>query len=130
MRTLTPLATLLIAFSVVSCSAGPDSNPDAHTIAGDITAAQFAELTAKHPGIILDVRTPAEYEKGNIGNSANINFYDRDFVTQVERFEKSTPIYVYCQVGGRSAKAMKQLNASGFEEVYNLLGGYREWSKK
>jgi len=35
---------------------------------------------------------------------------------------------VHCKVGGRSAKAVQQLQASGFRKVWNLAGGINRWS--
>ena len=42
--------------------------------------------------------------------------------------DKKKPVYVYCAVGGRSAKASKVLQESGFKTVYNLLGGFNGWT--
>ena len=77
---------------------------------------------------LVDVRTPEEYAEGYINEAENINFFDADFVAQCEKFDKNSPIFIYCQSGGRSAKASAKLEAAGFTKVYDV-GGYRDWKK-
>ena len=88
------------------------------------------ELSLKQEEIILiDVRTPQEFEQGHLENSVNINIADRSFKEEVGKLDRSEPVYVYCKVGGRSAKAASILREMGFEEVYDLEGGIRNWGK-
>jgi rhodanese-related sulfurtransferase len=77
---------------------------------------------------LVDVRTPDEYAEGYINDAENINFFDADFVSQCEKYDKNLPIFIYCQSGGRSAKASAKLEAAGFTKVYDV-GGYRDWKK-
>jgi rhodanese-related sulfurtransferase len=77
---------------------------------------------------LLDVRTPKEYKEGHIEGAELINFFDKDFVQQVEAdFDKSKPLMLYCRSGNRSAKATAKLKAAGFKEIYDLQGGYNTW---
>lgn len=75
-------------------------------------------------GILLDVRTPEEYQEGHLDNAVNINWFDTDFAKQTLSLNKEKPIYVYCKLGGRSAKASKVLDSLGFKNVVDLTGGY------
>ena len=77
--------------------------------------------------VLIDVRTPQEYQQGHIENSMNINIAGDSFKEEVQKLDRSQPIYVYCKVGGRSAKAASMLKEMGFEEVYDLEGGIRNW---
>ena len=86
---------------------------------------KFASIGAPQ---LLDVRTPEEFNAGHIEGAELINFYADDFVQQVEaKFDKSKPLFLYCRSGGRSAKATAKLKARGFEEIYDLRGGYLTW---
>lgn len=78
--------------------------------------------------IIVDVRTPEEYQSGHLVNATLINYYDSDFKEQISKLDKSKPVYVYCKAGVRSASAAKILKESGFKEVYDLQGGFDAWS--
>lgn len=71
--------------------------------------------------VLLDVRTPFEYGSGHIPSSRNIPL-DRittciDVIT-----DKSTPLFVYCQSGGRSARAASALIKMGYSNVTNIGG--------
>ena len=76
--------------------------------------------------ILIDVRTPEEYQEGHLENAININWYDADFQNQAEELDKKKTLYVYCKKGGRSAKAAHLLDSLGYE-VVDLLGGYDEY---
>jgi len=99
----------------------------ASTIHEDVEVNRFAELVSKEDGQILDVRTPEEWEEGIIKGATKMNFFDKDFNSQLEKLDKTKPVYVYCKSGGRSGKAAKQLEKMGFTSVYNLLGGMIAW---
>lgn len=67
--------------------------------------------------VILDVRTPAEYERGHIDGSINISLG-----TLRERYREldTTQTYITCCSHGlRSVKAQSLLNERGFRNVYN-----------
>ncbi|WP_158974327.1 rhodanese-like domain-containing protein [Cellulophaga sp. L1A9] len=73
---------------------------------------------------LLDVRTPEEFNAGHLDEALNINWFDADFQQQIEQHVvKDKTIYVYCKMGGRSAKAADKLSALGYT-VVNLEGGY------
>lgn len=78
---------------------------------------------------LVDIRTPKEYKDGHLVTALNINFYDKDFKTQMAQLKKEESIYVYCAAGGRSGKASKKLKEMGFKTVYDLDGGYNKWNK-
>ncbi len=83
-----------------------------------------AAIAASKEAQVIDVRMAMEYNQGHFDQAVNISFYDKDFATQMERFDKSKPIYLYCRSGIRSGKAAKLLAKRGFEEIYDLKGGY------
>jgi len=93
----------------------------------DVNVEKFAALIEKGEGQVLDVRTPEEWQSGVIKGAIKINFYDSNFKEQIGKLDKKRPVFVYCKAGGRSAGAAKQLQESGFNEVYNLLGGITAW---
>lgn len=77
---------------------------------------------------LLDVRTPEEYNTEHIDNAANVNWNGDDFAAKANKYDKSKPVFVYCKVGGRSAKAADKLAEMGFKEIYNLDGGIMKWN--
>lgn len=70
--------------------------------------------------MLIDVRTPEEYQQGHLAGSVNIPLPDIRSV----RANKNAPIKVYCKSGKRSAQAKGILEAMGYTNVTNL-GGLR-----
>ncbi|WP_340202835.1 rhodanese-like domain-containing protein [Ascidiimonas sp. W6] len=88
-------------------------------------ASQFKEDTNPY---LLDVRTPEEFEDGYIPGAKNIDIYlGQEFVEQVEKLDKDKNYYVYCRSGKRSGQACSIMNQLGFENTFNLSGGFMEW---
>jgi rhodanese-related sulfurtransferase len=94
----------------------------------DLNAKQFYEMMQKEKDvIILDVRTPQEYQEGHINNTINIPV--QILGQQLDKLNnfKDKKILVYCRSGHRSAIASQTLDRAGFKNVYNLKGGLFEW---
>jgi phage shock protein E len=79
--------------------------------------------------VFLDVRTPEEIKAGTIDGSIKIDWSTSDFKEQISKLDKSKKYIVYCAVGGRSAKAQSVMKAEGFNQVYNMTGGYNEYKQ-
>jgi len=74
---------------------------------------------------LLDIRTKMEYDNGNIDGFINIPV--DELRQNLNKLDKSKPVYVTCQVGLRGHIACRILSQNGFE-CYNLSGGYRLYS--
>ncbi|WP_435261297.1 rhodanese-like domain-containing protein [Tenacibaculum sp. nBUS_03] len=78
---------------------------------------------------LVDVRTPAEWEKGIIKNAIKIDVTSSNFQNKaLKELDKTKPVYLYCRSGGRSLIAAETLLEKGFE-VYNIEGGYMQWQQ-
>ncbi|NNE77709.1 MAG: rhodanese-like domain-containing protein [Pricia sp.] len=52
---------------------------------------------------LIDVRTPEEFSAGHIDGAVNINYLSSEsFTENINKLDKTKPVYVYCQMGGRS----------------------------
>lgn len=72
----------------------------------------------KNGAVIIDVRTPHEYDNGRIPRSINIPV-DR-IAASVERIRSmKKPVIVCCNSGTRSGQAKDILKSAGIQEVYN-----------
>ena len=93
-----------------------------------LDVAQFQKKLAEVPNPqLIDVRTPEEYTGGTIGDAVNMNFHSDDFEQNLNSLDKSKPVFVFCQAGGRSLKSAKMMQELGFQEVYELEVGYSGW---
>jgi len=79
---------------------------------------------------LLDVRTPGEYQDGNINSSKLIDFNFPDFKDKLLDLDKNKTYIVYCRVGRRSGIAVKLMKELGFKEAHNVTGGISEWKAK
>ena len=69
-----------------------------------------------------------EVEEGYIPNATNIDIYlGQEFVAELEKLDKTKNYYVYCRSGQRSGQACAIMNKLGFENAYNLVGGFMNW---
>lgn len=76
---------------------------------------------------LVDVRTAKEYDTKHIDKSVNIDWNQKEnFAAETAKLNKKKPVYIYCQSGGRSVKAAKQLAEQGFE-VFEIEGGVLKW---
>ena len=88
----------------------------------------ISQFQSDENAVILDVRTPEEFETSRIPNSKNIDFYNpQNFMLEIEKLDRDNSYYVYCRTGVRSANSCQLMNELGFDKVYNLLGGIVEW---
>ena len=79
--------------------------------------------------LILDVRTPEEFEVSRIPNSVNIDFYNPEiFMQEIGKLDKDKSYYIYCRTGVRSANSCQLMKELGFAITYNLIGGIADWS--
>ena len=125
------LFLLLLAITALTSCQSQNQGGTAEDEAVLPVEAYQEKLAANEEVQLLDVRTPKEYEAGHIGGAVNINYFDEDFLSQVEqRFDKGKPVMLYCRSGNRSAKATAAMKEAGFEKIYDLQGGFNQWPKK
>jgi hydroxyacylglutathione hydrolase len=91
-----------------------------------ITAGSLAEqLDRQTPPLVVDVRTPAEWEQQRIDDSLNLPL--SRLAEQLGGLPVKRPIVVYCSSGYRSAIAASVLRRAGVTDVFDLVGGLGAW---
>lgn len=90
--------------------------------------ADFKKAIAQEDVQIIDVRTQEEFDLGSINDALNIDYFKQDlFNEEVQKLDKSKPVYIFCRSGNRSQKSAVILEQLGFEKIYELKGGYTSW---
>ena len=86
--------------------------------------------------LLIDIREPAEYERGHIPGAVLIprGLLEFDLVQLLERSPggsapEDADIILYCGTGGRSALAAKSLDDMGFNNVKSMDGGIVAWAE-
>ncbi len=83
---------------------------------------------ATKDAILLDVRTAEEYADGHIEGSRNLPLQNIGQAAAVIA-DQSTPLFVHCRSGGRSAAATAELKRIGYTNV-NDIGGIMSYNGK
>ena len=89
----------------------------------------FSQASKDENGIILDVRTPEEFNFNSVTDAINLNYLSHQLADDLEQLEKDKTYYVYCQTGRRSLRVCVLLKNSGFS-VINLDAGLASKDKK
>ncbi len=107
----------------ISCLASePDlvrtsSRLDARSVAG--------RLEDTDDLVVLDVRNPGEIASGALPRWLNIPL--PRLLGRLDEIDPGRPVIVYCAGGYRSIAAASLLEASGFADVSDLIGGFSAW---
>ncbi|MBK5273226.1 MAG: ThiF family adenylyltransferase, partial [Bacteroidia bacterium] len=88
----------------------------------EITAEELYDLQVTGEKFqLIDVREPNEYDIVNIGGEL---IPLATVTANADKIARDIKVVVYCKVGGRSAKAIRELEEKfGFNNLYNLKGG-------
>ena len=121
---------ILLMAALTGCSSSEKARSDAGvpnepSAVKEVSPEDAATAVAKAYSQFIDVRTPEEYASGHAARSVNIPL--DTLGTNLDRLEKSEPVYVICETGGRSAQAAKLLKDAGFPNVLNVRGGTVAW---
>jgi hydroxyacylglutathione hydrolase len=74
---------------------------------------------------MVDIRSRAEWDEGHIPGARHIML--GYLAERLEEIPVDKPVIVQCRIGRRSAIGASLLQAKGFEDVTNLMGGIRDW---
>lgn len=72
--------------------------------------------------MVIDVRTPAEYQDGHLDIANNIPYESVAHKLVKEGVSTDTKIYLYCRSGRRATFAKGFLEQEGYTNVVNLGG--------
>lgn len=79
--------------------------------------------------VILDVRTEEEVSEGYIPKAINLDIHKgQEFIDELNKLDTDKNYYVYCRSGARSGQACSIMNQLGFENAFNLEGGFSKWT--
>lgn len=77
-------------------------------------------------GMLVDVRTEKEFNRKTIPGAINIPV--DELRKRFNELPRNKTIYIFCEIGLRGYLAQRILRQSGYNEVYNLSGGFALWN--
>lgn len=112
------LALILIAGGIVFAkpkgSTEPINNPQQPKLDMALINSNIAQGS-----VLVDVRTPEEYQAGHIKGAVNNPLGDIQS-GKMPSVDKEKTVYVYCRSGSRSAVAKSLLDSAGYKKVVDL----------
>ncbi len=115
------VAAFCLMMLLAGCSGGA---AEGYTqVSGEEAAQMMEEHTDE---VVLDVRTPEEYDEAHIPNAINVPNEEIGDAAIAELPDKEQLILVYCRSGNRSKQAAQKLAAQGYTNIVEF-GGINDW---
>lgn len=83
--------------------------------------AEPEQVAVEDYAMIIDVRTPEEFNDGHLEGAERIGVADSDFIQRIDQLDKSEDYYIYCRSGNRAGQAINAMRDLGF--TGELLNG-------
>jgi len=91
----------------------------------NLSTEEAKKLVDDSEAVVLDVRTPEEFEEGHIPKATLIPLQELE--SRLGELDKDETYLVVCRSGNRSAQASELLVQEGFKKVYNMTRGMNTW---
>ena len=95
-----------------------------------LTSTEAKGLIAKHRSdpawVILDVRTPEEFQEEHLPSAVNLDFRDPGFKERLKSLNKEKKYLVHCHSGGKFSRAAAIMDELRFRHVYRVQGNLWE----
>lgn len=95
------------------------------TVPGEVSVRDAHDAVQRGLGVLLDVREPWEHEQRRIPGAMFIPM--GEVIGRAGEIPTDQDVYVYCKVGGRSARVVEYLRRQGNARAVNVSGGIDAW---
>lgn len=123
------IALISLPLSYANGADSKSAPPATQPTVKKITLEEFQKMRKDKDTVVLDVRTPREFEAGHVPGAVNIPWQSPDFDKQVEKLDKSKIYLVHCYSGSRSAAATKEMTKLNFDHLFDFSGGMRAYQR-
>ncbi|WP_045226869.1 thiosulfate sulfurtransferase GlpE [Methyloterricola oryzae] len=90
-----------------------------------VSAKDLRELLQRPHLRVLDMRDEASFAQGHIAGAEYLS--NGNLETVLLKTPRHVPVLIYCYHGNASQSGAKLFVDFGFQEVYDLVGGYESW---
>jgi rhodanese-related sulfurtransferase len=97
-----------------------------------LTIEEFDKARQEKGAIILDVRSPQEFNQGHVPGAVNVPVAgpgSEEFEKRVGVIDRSKPVLIHCMRGTRSASACQKMEKMGFTQLLDFSGGFAAWKQ-
>ena len=110
---------LMLVLAAAGCAGGEELAP---SISPQALQERIASGDAP---LLLDVRTPAEFQDGHIPGAINVPH--EQVASRAAELASQNGVAVYCMKGPRARLGEQALLAAGASEVLHVEGGFSAW---
>ena len=93
-----------------------------------VKPAEVTRLINAGNAVVVDLSAPADFEKGHIAGSRNVQAKQFGPTHKLVANAKQQPVVLVDRTSLASASAAKVLKKAGFEQIYVLDGGLPSWT--
>lgn len=122
LRSLTLVAVAAAGVLLAGCGA---STVEAASDTGSDESTVEAVAAQAEGRVLIDVRTPEEFDAGHVDGALLIDVQQPDFEARVSELPRDEAYFVYCRTGNRSGQAIERMRELGFTDLVNG-GGFDE----
>ena len=94
---------------------------------GGVVPTEAVLLMNREKAVLIDVCEPNEFAQGHAVGSKNIPLAQLEAQLPSVVKNKSLPVILVCQSGGRASRAASQAKKLGYERAQALAGGLKAW---
>lgn len=133
MRMKPTLPTVLVALvagvvlATSGCTAPGTATSTVTTGPTTVGVEEFAELVEQPGTVVVDVRTPAEFQEGHLPGAVNLDVAAPGFADAVAGLDPDGTYAVYCRSGNRSEQALEAMAEVGITRTAHLADGIIAW---
>ncbi|TVQ72062.1 MAG: rhodanese-like domain-containing protein [Balneolaceae bacterium] len=116
-----PVNILFIMFLLLLTSCSSSAQDAGFT---DVNPGGLSQFLETNNAVIIDVRTPGEWDAGKVASAVTIDLRHRGFNDAIAELDRDATYLVYCNSGNRSRIASARMANMGFKNIYNYDGSH------
>ena len=97
--------------------------------ANSVCSQDAINLNSRKKGVFLDIRDGKSYNAAHIVGALHTSIENLKSSTKFLKKHQKNPIIIYCSTGAQAQLAYQLLKKDGFEQLYVLKGGFKQWLK-
>jgi rhodanese-related sulfurtransferase len=127
MKRVSAHISIWLILSVVLAPVSVLAEPPLKDISARTAAALIQENQSNPDFIILDIRTPGEFDRGHVQGARNIDFNAQSFAKEFRSLDRKKTYLIYCRSGNRSRQLMRAVEKMNFKQVFHMRSGLVDW---